>query len=46
MNKIMDMAMINRSAINTATLHMRDRCASAKKSKLKKDENKGKRLNR
>jgi len=28
MNKITDIAIINRSAKNTATVHMRDRCAA------------------
>ena len=31
MNKLNDIAKMNRSAENTATVHMRDRCASHKK---------------
>ncbi len=33
MNKLKDIAKLNRSAKNTATVHMRDRCASAKKDR-------------
>jgi hypothetical protein len=33
MNKITDIVKINKSAGNTATVHMRDRCAQAKKTK-------------
>ena len=40
MNKLTVIAIINRSAENTATVHMRDRCRALKKIKYNKEVNK------